>query len=91
MRDVPYAARAFSCGFMQEIPTHATRPPENRVDDAIAPVAAEVAGKNVKTWRLSEMQIRTLPIGDDCRTPVRSLFSRCVVVVTTSNGIPDDL
>jgi cell division protein ZapE len=60
------------------------------VDDAIAPVAADVAA-SVKVLAFDEMQITDITDAMIVGRLFQALFAAGVVVVTTSNRIPDDL
>jgi cell division protein ZapE len=75
--------------FMQEIHAglHAAR--ARNETDALAPVAAEVA-KSVRLLAFDEMQITDITDAIVGRL-FEALFAAGVVVVTTSNRVPDDL
>ncbi|MCV2867824.1 cell division protein ZapE [Defluviimonas sp. WL0002] len=76
--------------FMQEVQTalHAAR--KTGVDDAIRPVADEIAGK-LKLLSFDEMQITDIADAMIVGRLFQMLFDRGVTVVTTSNRTPDDL
>ncbi|MFY0679195.1 MAG: AFG1 family ATPase [Thalassovita sp.] len=76
--------------FMQEIHTgmHAAR--AQGVADSLAPVAAEVV-KDVKVLAFDEMQITDITDAMIVGRLFEILFKAGVVVITTSNRVPDDL
>jgi cell division protein ZapE len=76
--------------FMQEIHAglHAAR--ARNEADALAPVAAEVAN-SVRLLAFDEMQITDITDAMIVGRLFEALFSAGVVVVTTSNRVPDDL
>ncbi|MEO0939440.1 MAG: cell division protein ZapE [Pseudomonadota bacterium] len=76
--------------FMQEIHAamHAAR--QRGVDDAIAPVAADVAA-SVRVLAFDEMQITDITDAMIVGRLFEALFAAGVTVVTTSNRVPDEL
>ncbi len=76
--------------FMQEIHNAMHEARKTGVDDAIAPVAAQVAD-TVKLLAFDEMQISDITDAMIVGRLFQALFSAGVVVVTTSNRLPDDL
>ncbi len=76
--------------FMQEIHAgiHAAR--QKGMQDAVAPVAAKVA-EDVRLLAFDEMQITDITDAMIVGRLFQALFDAGVVVVTTSNRVPDDL
>lgn len=76
--------------FMQEIHSGMHEARKSGVDDAIAPVAAKVA-KSVRVLAFDEMQITDITDAMIVGRLFEALFKAGVVVVVTSNRLPDDL
>lgn len=76
--------------FMQEVQSalHAAR--KTGVDDAIRPVAEDIAGK-LRLLSFDEMQITDIADAMIVGRLFQMLFDRGVTIVTTSNRVPDDL
>jgi cell division protein ZapE len=76
--------------FMQEIHTGMHKARQRGVEDAIAPVAEAVAAE-VKVLAFDEMQITDITDAMIVGRLFEFLFKAGVVIVTTSNRVPDDL
>jgi cell division protein ZapE len=76
--------------FMQEVHAGMTAARKRGVDDAIAPVAEEIA-RSVRLLAFDEMQITDITDAMIVGRLFERLFAAGVVVVTTSNRHPDEL
>lgn len=87
--DVPKRRMHFHA-FMQWVHDRMDAARKRGVDDAIAPVADELAG-DIRLLAFDEMQITDVADAMIVGRLFQGIFDRGVTVITTSNRVPDDL
>ncbi|SEW39625.1 cell division protein ZapE [Cognatiyoonia koreensis] len=87
--DVPKQRWHFHA-FMQWVHAEMNEARKRNVDDAIAPVAAKLV-KDIRFLAFDEMQITDITDAMIVGRLFEALFAAGVVIVTTSNRVPDDL
>ncbi|MGI3169440.1 cell division protein ZapE [Pseudooceanicola sp. C21-150M6] len=87
--DVP-VRRVHFHAFMQEIQTGLHEARKKGIEDSLKPVVEEVA-KGLRVLAFDEMQITDIADAMIVGRLFESLMAKGVVIVTTSNRIPDDL
>ncbi len=88
--DIPGKRRVHFHAFMQDVHAALHEARKTGVDDAIAPVAADIA-KGLKVLAFDEMQITDITDAMIVGRLFDKLHEAGVAIVTTSNRVPDDL
>ncbi len=88
--DIPGKRRVHFHAFMQEVHSALHEARKTGVDDAIAPVAADIA-KGLKILAFDEMQITDITDAMIVGRLFDKLHEAGVAIITTSNRMPDDL